>query len=616
MRKRIYILILFISIISIISSCKKDEKFLTTKPLDEYSSVDFWNSPGLVETFVNGMYVDVFSFPYHFSGPGLSVYSGDEAWFSLGEGVSDFNKCIWTSDNIPGLVIGSEHYLDRLLWENGYKGVRKANILFSNIRKAKFDDPALKDRLTGEAYFLRGAYFNNLVSMYGGVPIVTKVYQLDDKFEVERNTYEECINFIVGQLDSAAVLLPESQSGINAGRATKGSALALKSRVLLYAASDLHHNISAYAPGYAKPELLGYVGANRASLWQKAKDAAKAVIDMGMYSLYKPDPAPGDSVAMNFIEYFLSRQATSEDIFIRFFTPKSSGDRWGDHDPYLFLFPNGYHGWGGVQPFAELVDAYERKDGTAVNWTDPVQAASPYSYRDARFYATILYEGSPWAVRPQDVRGIDPWNKIQTGTVNYIDGSGNANTLVGAEAGMVDDWSGIYTGYFLRKFLDPSVDYTSVKQNVPSRSIRYAEVLLNYAEACIELNQDAEARTYINMIRKRAGQPDITETGAALKARYRNERRIEMAFEDQYYFDVRRWMAGPSAYHPVHAHKIKYTTAQNITNYKKADGSTWSLPVFSTAVHDNYAWDNKAYYFPIFRDELNKNTKLVQNPGY
>jgi hypothetical protein len=452
--------------------------------------------------------------------------------------------------------------------------------------------------------------------MYGGVPLITKVYQLTDDFTAERNTFADCVNYIVGQLDSAAIYLPESQGGSNQGRATKGSALALKARVLLYAASDLHHNMSSYAPGYANPELLGYAGADRTALWQKAKDAAKAVIDMGMYSLYKASPAPGDSIALNFIEYFLSRQETSEDILLRYFTPKSAGDRWGDHDPYLFLYPNGYHGWGDVQPFADLVDAYERKDGTTFDWNDPQQAASPYSYRDSRFYSTILYEGSPWALRPTDVRTIDPWNKIQTGIVDYKDADGNQQTMVGAEAGLIDDWCTIYTGYFLRKFLDPSVDYTKVKQDVPWRSMRYAEVLLNYAEACIELNLDAEARTYINMIRERAGQPDITESGEELKARYRHERRIEMAFEDQYFYDVRRWVAGPSAYHPVHAHKIRYTTDQNIPNYRQPDGSTWGAPSYTTEVHDDYAWDDKAYFFPIYRDELNKNPKLIQNPGY
>ena len=291
--------------------------------------------------------------------------------------------------------------------------------------------------------------------------------------------------------------------------------------------------------------------------------------------------------------------------------------RWVDQDPYTYLYPNGYHGWGGIMPFAEMADDYEMKDGSRFDWSNPLHKVSPYTNRDARFSATILHEGSPFAPRPADVKSIDPWNKIQTGSVDYTDSSGNRKNLLGADAGLVDDWSGgVYTGYFLRKFFDPNNDYTKQKENVPYRHFRYAEILLNYAEACIELGQDAEARTYINLIRKRAGQPDISESGTALKARYRHERRIELAFENQRFYDIRRWVAGPSAYHPVHKVVIKYSTTQNITNYNKADGSYWSAPVYSTDLLDNWAWDNKAYFLPIMRDEMNKNTKLVQNPGY
>lgn len=617
MNKRNIIAVIFLGILSILSSCKKDEDFLDTKPLNEYSSADFWKSPGLIETYLNGMYVDVFGFPYNFLGVGLANFSGDESWFNEGEGVAEFNKCLMTPEWIPGLTGYNANQTDRLTWGRLYTAVRKANIFFENVPNIEFGDNNLKNRMKGEAYYLRGALYHHLTAMYGGVPLVKKPFVLTDDFNVSRNTFEECVNFIVGQLDSAAMFLPATQSGSNLGRVTKGTALALKSRVLLYAASDLHHTMSSYAPGFAKPELLGYTAANRTALWQKAKDAAKAVMDLGLYSLYKPDPAPGDSIAQNFVNYFLSRSATSEDIYVQYLTPKSGITRWVDHDPYTYLWPNGYHGWGGIMPFSEMADDYEMKDGSPFNWNNPAHKASPYSKRDARFYATLLYDGSSWAPRPGDVKAIDPWNKIQTGSVDYIDASGNPNTLLGADAGLVDDWSGlVYTGYFLRKFFDPNVDYTKQKEDVPYRHFRYAEILLNYSEACIELGEYSEALKYINMIRKRAGQPAISETGAALRERYRHERRIELAFENQRFYDVRRWVAGPTAYHPVHRVIIKYTANQNITNYKKSDGSNWSLPSYKTEILDNWAWNNKAYFLPIMRDEMNKNNKLIQNPGY
>jgi len=163
-----------------------------------------------------------------------------------------------------------------------------------------------------------------------------------------------------------------------------------------------------------------------------------------------------------------------------------------------------------------------------------------------------------------------------------------------------------------------SVDPQYVKQDIPFRHFRYAETLLNYAEACIELGEEDNARTALNLIRKRAGQPDITATGAALTDAYRHERRIEMAYEDQRFWDVRRWVIGPDAYHQTHAVDVRYETDQPATNYRQADGSTWGAPIFAEKElgGDARAWLDKIYFFPIMRDEMNKNTLLIQNPGY
>ncbi|MCK4700823.1 MAG: RagB/SusD family nutrient uptake outer membrane protein, partial [Bacteroidales bacterium] len=152
----------------------------------------------------------------------------------------------------------------------------------------------------------------------------------------------------------------------------------------------------------------------------------------------------------------------------------------------------------------------------------------------------------------------------------------------------------------------------------PFRHFRYAETLLNYAEACIETGDEAEALTYLNMIRTRAGQPDITASGAALRQACRHERRIEMAYEDQRFWDVRRWVIGPTAYIQTHAVDVRYETSSAATNYRQADGSTWGAPIFAEKElgGDARAWLDKAYFFPIMRDEMNKNTQLIQNPGY
>jgi len=465
--------------------------------------------------------------------------------------------------------------------------------------------------MTGEVYYLRAGAYYLLTSLFGGVPLITKAYSLEDSFNVKRNTYPECIDFIVGQLDSAVMYLPISNSGINEGRATIGAALGLKSKVLLYAASDLHNKMSTYAPGYDHKELIGYVDGNQSERWAKAKAAAKAVIDLNVYSLNNPDPAPGDAIAENFINYFLSRTPTNEDIFVQYFNVKLNED-WFGYQPALFYGPNGYHGWGGNAPLGDMVDAYEMKDGSKFDWNNPAHKSSPYTNRDARFYATILYDGVSWSPRPSDVKAIDPWNKLQTG--NVVKPNGDV-LVIGADNGLVDNW-GPFTGYFLRKYIDPAIDLTANNQDVPFRHMRYAEILMNYAEACIELGQDDEARTYINMIRKRAGQPPVTESGDGLRKRYRNERRVEFAFENQYFWDMRRWVEGPSAYHAVHRVVINHVTTENATTYLKPDGTNWGTATYTPEVMETFAWSDKAYFFPIMRTELNKNPNLIQNPGY
>ena len=159
------------------------------------------------------------------------------------------------------------------------------------------------------------------------------------------------------------------------------------------------------------------------------------------------------------------------------------------------------------------------------------------------------------------------------------------------------------------KFINRKTDmYVNHQDDLTWRFIRYSEIILNYAEACIGLGEDGEARTYINMIRKKAAMPDITGTGTALLERYRNERRIELVFENHRFFDVRRWMIGQEAYHPMHGVNVVYKL--------NPDHTTATLPTITPVEITSGKWDAKAYFLPIARSEMNKNPELVQNPGY
>ena len=614
--KKIFNILMIVSVISFVSSCTNTEDFLDKKPLGDYSEIDVWSDPALIETFVNSMYRDALGLP--FTVILLSNYV-DESNLAWDWDVNNFNKSLMTSDGLYGWSTSwTAQYTRHFQWAPLYANVRRTNIFFSKINSVKSDDKAKLDDLKGQAYFMRAWTYFYLTNLYGGVPIITKVYGLNDEFTVARNSYDESIKFIVGQLDSAVMNLPAVY--VTNGRVTKGAALALKSRVLLYAASDLHNSAknSVVTSGFSKPELLGYVGGDATARWTAAKAAAKAVIDLNKYSLYKSSPAATDSVAQNFVELFTSK-GTSEDILLQFFTPKTD-EGWDGYNPGLYSGPNGYHNWGANAPLGDLVDDYEMKDGSKFDWNKPAHKANPYLKRDARFYATILYEGVQWRKRPSDGLAIDPFSKIQVGYV-YDQSGKMIKAGMDTRSGPIEDWNGGKTGYYVRKYIDPSVDPQYVKQDVPFKYFRYGEILLNYAEACIELGQDAEARTYINMIRTRAGQPVIAAsvTGDALKEAYRHERRIELAYEDQRFWDVRRWLIGPVAYKQTSSVDVRYiTTETSVPAYRKTDGSTYGAPIFSKkdTPGDARAWLNKAYFFPIMRDEMNKNTLLVQNPGY
>jgi hypothetical protein len=526
--------------------------------------------------------------------------------------MTNFNNCIISADNIPGWLKGEGH--PRMIWDELYAVVRKCNILLSNVDRlpddnTKVDGITKKERLKGEGYFLRAWSYMYLTNLYGGIPIVDKVYTLDDDFLIPRNTYEDCIKFITDDCDKAAELLPVIHSGDNNGRATKGAALALKARILTYAASDLHNTFGF--SGYSNPEYVKYTTGNQKDRWETAKNAAKAVIDMNVYTLYKENPSPTDSIAQNFVDLFLAGSNTEEDIFIRYFASRLV--------PYNNNIlnnnnPNGYHGGGNNCPVGNIVDDYEMSDGSRFDWKNPEHTARPYQYRDPRFYASILYEGAEWRQRTADVYPIEPKGVISIGDKEMWNSSTNSMYIWGGPDGRkstVSAFEGGHTGYYLRKFLDPTKDgqYQNISQDTPWRHIRFAEVLLNYAEACIELGEYDEAKKSLNRIRKRAGMPDITGTGEELRKRYRNERRIELAFEDHRMWDIRRWAIGAEVHVPAMGVDIIYKM-DPVTHI------TDEIPTITLKEVEKRYWLDKAYFFPIPRTEINKNERLVQNPGY
>ncbi|MCH4553085.1 RagB/SusD family nutrient uptake outer membrane protein [Aestuariibaculum lutulentum] len=590
--KNIYILLLIL----LITGCNDD--FLEVAPLDRFSDSAVWSDPALITAYVDNIYMG----QHHaFQTEMMSSLSDESMDVWDWEAKPILNSEI--SDSYLG-VLSPWHWTGdyyNLTWNSLYKNIRACNLFFENIEKSGLEGDDI-DKLKGEVHFLRGYFYGWLMSFYGGVPIIDKAYTPTDEFLVPRNTLEETVNFIVADCDAAAAMLPASG---DKARATKGAALTLKSKILLYAASDLFASAS-WTNGYGNPELISYTSGSQMDRWKAAKDAAKAVINLGVYSLYGGTSFDSQEAAtQNYINIFLNN-GNEEDIFLSFFDHANNANNWDNPNVGLFNGPNGWENWGGNTPIGQLVDDYEMADGTYFDWSNPDQAAAPYENRDPRFYANILYDGAYWKPRPESTAGTDPTGRVQTGS--YVQADGTTIPGLDTRQGPVQDWNGTYTGYYLRKFIDPAVNHTATNmQKYPWRQMRYAEVLLNYAEACIELGEEGEAKTYLNMIRNRAGMPDVpvSETGVDLMERYRNERRIELSYEQHRYFDIRRWMIAPDVITPAEGIKIVYPYGSSTPTYSVLDnvqGRAWN--------------DNKSYFLPILLDELNRNNELIQNPGY
>jgi len=601
----------------LLTSCKKD--FLSTKSLNKAPAGTTWADPNLSAAYVTDLY----------NGLSTGELNQESMDCLTDNALYNFGKQDMMEANISPDHLGWVQ--DTYEWNTMYSRIRSANIALENLAKSTLDS-ALVHRLQGEAYFMRAYFYNQLLRYYGGIPLVKSSYSINTAdFTIARSSYEECVNFITEDLDKAVTNL--GGKSMDKGRATADAALALKARVLMYAASDLHDpvKLATILPAdYKTPELLGYTTSDHDGRWKKAQDAALAVINTGRYGYMLNLSAPA-STADGFTNYqnsYLSRNGgEAEIIFARYFS--NAKDEWGAWYGRNNC-TNGYHGWTSSEPTQNLVDDYEALDGTGAahdfSWSNPTDAVTPYANRDPRFYASILYDGAPWKPRTADGAGIDPYNEIQMGTYQ-IGSAASPQPYFGLDTrnGPIENWNGTRTGYAIRKFIDPNpaIMDQNTRSEVPSPLIRYTEVVFNYIEACLELKDELTARTWLNKIRWRSGMPSIaaTETGQALIDRYRRERNKELLFEDQRFYDARRWMIAPTTLgNKVRIIKITGTLLGGKTvpiyrystdNYKY----TYTVQEIDPGV-ENRTWANKIYFPPISRDEINTNKKLVQNPGY
>jgi len=554
------ITILFFCILAL-NAC---QDVLDIKPPDRITEEDVWKDVNAVRLYTNATYAT--AFPQGLYRNTQIGHATDEMHSIKGSvNYSRITRGELTPDNVTDL---NGNVMNN--WKQAYATIRNVNVFMEKMATSLIEEKA-KATMTAEMRFIRAHQYAQLIWRYGGVPLITDVFALDGDFARARNTYDECVTFIVSELDAVigSGLLPDKQPAATLGLASADAARAVKSRVLLYAASKLNN------PG------------KDLARWQAASDAAKALIDGGRYSLN------GD-----YRTTFTAHN--NEVIFARYFTQAAAASTDAASalpmELHFQVGRNGDSGWGSDTPTQNHVDAYEMSNGLSI--TAPgsgYDATNPYNNRDPRFYATVLFDGAVWKGRA---------------TETFISGATGVVGGTDTNQGPIDVLNATQSGYYSKKFLQeevPSQQGSTVRATSPYIMFRYAEILLNYAEAQAMLGNDGEARTYANLVRKRTGvdMPDITESGEQLLVRLQNERRVELAFEGHRYFDVRRWMI---------AADTESKDILGITIKKMANGTKTYEP---RLLIDRPTWNDKWLLLPIPRAEVDRSLKtLKQNEGY
>ena len=547
-----------------LSSCKKD--FLDVKATDRIPTNTLESDTAVFEAFVTNAYIGTRLQDKEAEGTNPGFGRGFE--YSMWSSLTD--ESIYNNDDATWIIQRGQLAPENLgalgvLWSRSYRSIRECNYALNVLSKIEMS-AAHKRLLEGEIKFIRAFRYQDLIRNYGKVVLVgDQVLGLKDDLQnpdlFNRASIKEGMDYVLAQLDDAAAKLPlENSTSWIAGRATKGAALALKSRLTLYAASPL------YAAG----------------TWDAAINAAQQVISLNKYNLYQG----------GYGNLFLINQST-ESIFERIYTKNA-----GHVHLEIANGPNGYGGWAGNTPTQTMVEAYDLTNGLPANTTNPLyDPAKPYENRDPRFKATILYNGAPY--RERNIETFIPGGK------DSRDGN--------------DNWNTTKTGYYLKKFMNDAYPLQNPWGNAgfqPWIYFRYAEILLNFAEASNEAyGPDAvpsgasfSARQAINMIRARTGvnMPAVVAVGKDdMREAIRHERQIELAFEEHRFYDVRRWKI---------AEVTENLPCRGVIITKNGDGS---FSFASKIALDGRKFEPKHYWLPIPRAEiLASGNKLDQNPFY
>ena len=586
-----YITLLAILILAS-TSCQKD--FLNEPPLDRITESDVWSDRDLMDTYLFKIYDNMpWDYLKDFDGAGFGAYR---------ETLSDLamSTYSWTASYNtfrPGNWGTATNYWPLDWW--GYFNLWKINYSIENIEKLGEDvlTEEERDNRLGELRFMRAYCYFAMAKRYGGVPIILVAQDPnetpEDEYFPARNTEQEVYDQVLEDTQAAFDLLPDRWTG-QKGRAGRWAAKALESRAALYAASIAK---------YGTVELDGLVGIPASAAngyYQVSLDASEKIINEGGFSLFNKYPNPAE----NYYRLFLD-ETEDETIFMKIWLPFEKGHSYDlRNTPYSYRVD-----WGAsMSPTKQLMDSYEVVSTGLL----PSEAGSnydpenPFENRDPRFKGTLLtnndlFQGS----------GIETWYATErNGDIDT-----NTGTGIGKD-GMCVHPDATKTGVYLRKYLADGGSPLLIQQYYSGQDcilFRLGETYLNAAEAAFELGMEGSARNYIEPIRTRAGLTQNLDlasySGIELRDRIRNERKIEMAFEDQRYWDVRRWRI---------AENVLSQRAGGIRSLRHIDNAgteTFTYEIIQAEPQQANFYPQH-YYIPIGQDRINNNSKLIENPGY
>jgi hypothetical protein len=598
-------------------ACKK---YLDREPTDILLDDQVWSDPKLALSVLANLYSRLQP-TGGLEGGKLSPTDLDEAMWSGGLGANNARN---TRVNYP--------YTDKQLWS--YDLIRDVNLFLEKLEASAAMGAADKKHLLAEARFIRAyVYFLHVRSM-GGVPLILKTFQYNgpadvDAMKTPRTTEAGIYDFISSELDAIKEELPLTAGSKT--RANKWTALALKSQAMLYAASIAKYNNLMADPIRTPGGEVGIPADRAEGYYEQSLAASKEIIDSKQFSLYNENP----DKAQNFYDLFTKKSNNREVIWAQDYTLDGKY-----HDYTVENIPRSLRenasGAAGVTPSLNLVEAFDYLDGSSGGLKIRTPNGSDYIYydrpedlfagKDYRMSGSVIVPGSAFRGKRVDVQaGVMEWNAA---TGQYVTRTSadlgslftDGGTLVAADGPLPNAANVTNTGFYMRKYVDSRIGSGQSGQGSDVWWIRYrlGGILLNATEAAFELNRPAEALPYINLVRERAGfGPNSLQSLST--AIIRKEFQVELAFEEQRYWDLKRWRI---------AHEVFNGNRQSPNTMINA---LWPYRVVrpsDPAKHNKYVFVKRVaprftqprlfrlgnYYSIIPQNVLNANPLLVKNP--